>query len=545
MYHRRTAYFPVLFCALLLTAATACSSGSASGTGTGKPRSGGTITYATDQEPDCWDPHTSAQDVTAFLQRPIYDSLVYQAPDGTIEPWLATKWQVGKDGKVYTFELRKDVTFHDGTRLDAAAVKANFDHITAKKTMSQYAAGLLGPYVRTTVKSPYEVAVEFSRPYAPFLQAASTTDLGIESSASLRLGAQKLCSATGSVGSGPFKAGPYVRGQQRVYLKNPAYHWAPKGTAHSGPAWFDSIKVRLIPDDSTRVGALTSGQVDAAGAIPPNQRLTVQRNARLTTVGKQVPGAVDAFYLNTTSPVFSDQRVRQAFQRALDLDSLVQSVFQGANARAWSVLSPTTPNSYDASLERSWPTDRGLANRLLDEAGWTGRDSQGYRTKGGKRLTVTMPVYGKTSLFSQAVQGDLKKVGIFLDIAASTDVAEVSNRLDQGRYDVVETDWESADGDILSRFFLSTETSVGSGHNFAHVAEPEVDRWLRTAQAGQSPAVRAENYAKVQKEVIDRADVVPAYVTTSTIGYGNRVHDLRLGINAWPEFYDTWVESGR
>jgi peptide/nickel transport system substrate-binding protein len=545
MYLRRTAHFAMLFCALSLAAVAGCSSGSTSGTEAGTPHSGGSITYATDEEPDCWDPHTSPQDVTAFLQRPIYDSLVYQTPDGSLEPWLATRWRLSKDGKVYTFELRKDVTFHDGSRLDAPAVKANFDHITAKKTMSQYAAGLLGPYVRTTVKGPYEVAVEFSRPYAPFLQAASTTYLGIASPASLRLGAQKLCAATGSVGSGPFKAGPYVRGQQRVYVKNPAYHWAPKGMGHSGPAWLDSFRVRLIQDDSTRVGALTSGQVDAAGAIPANQRVMVRRNSRLGTLSQQVPGAVDAFFLNTKSPVFSDERVREAFQRALDLDSIVKSVFQGTTVRAWSILSPSTPDSYDRSLERSWPVDRGLANRLLDEAGWTGRDSQGYRTKDGKRLTVTMPVYGKTSLFSQAAQGDLKKVGIFLDIAASTDVAEVSGRLDQGRYDVVESAWGRADGDILSQFFLSTETSVGSGHNFAHVADPRVDRWLKTAQTSRSPKVREQNYAKVQKAVIDRADVVPAYVTTSTVGYNNRVHGLRLGIDAWPEFYDAWVEGGR
>lgn len=545
MYQRRTAHFTVLFCALSLAAAAACSPDATSRTGAAKPHSGGTITYATDQEPDCWDPHTSAQDVTAFLQRPIYDSLVYQAPNGTLEPWLATKWQISKDGRVYTFKLRDDVIFHDGSKLDAPAVKANFDHITAKKTLSQYAAGLLGPYVGTTVKGPYEVAVRFSRPYAPFLQAASTTYLGIASPASLRLGSQKLCAATGSVGSGPFKAGPYVRGQQRAYVKNAAYHWAPQGMGHSGPAWLDSIKIRLIQDDSTRVGALTSGQVDAAGAIPPNQRMLIQKNARLATVSKQVPGAVDAFYLNTKSPVFSDQRVREAFQRALDLNSIVKSVFQGANARAWSILSPTTPNSYDASLERSWPFDRGLANRLLDEAGWTGRDSHGYRTKGGGRLTVTMPVYGKPSLFSQAAQGDLKKVGIYLDIAASTDVAEVSSRLDESRYDVVESAWGSADGDILSQFFLSTESSVGSGHNFAHIADPAVDRWLREAQTSQSPTVRAANYAKVQQAMLSRAAVVPAYVTTSTVGHSKRVHGLRLGIAAWPEFYDTWVGAGR
>ncbi|GAA1522187.1 ABC transporter substrate-binding protein [Sphaerisporangium rubeum] len=522
-------------------AAPANPSGSGA-TGAAEPRAGGAVTHATGKEPDCWDPHASAQDVTAYLQRPVYDSLVYQAPDGKLSPWLATGWKVGADGKEYTFTLRQDVTFHDGGKLDAEAVKANFDHITAKKTQSQYAAGLLGPYEGITVSGPYEVKVRFSRPYVPFLQAASTTFLGIASPASLKAGADKLCAGQ-SVGSGPFKAGDYVRGQQRLYTRNPDYRWGPEATGRTGPAPLDSVKVRFIPEAATRVGALTSGQVDSADGIPATQKALIERDQRLSVLEGQVPGAVDAFYLNTKSPLFSDKRVREAFQRAIDLDALVKSVFQGANARAWSLLSPTTPDSYDASLEGTWPPDRALAERLLDEAGWTGRDAEGYRTKDGRRLSVVAPVYGEASTFSQAVQGDLKKVGIHFDLKASTDATEVSTMLDEGRYDVVELSWARADGDILSHFFFSTESSVGGGHNFAKVADPEVDKWLTGAQTTGEPAERAALYAKVQKWALDNAAAVPAYVTTQTVGFSKKVHGLRLNIASWPEFAAASVEA--
>ncbi|MFD9728012.1 ABC transporter substrate-binding protein [Streptomyces sp. NPDC059072] len=549
MHSRHPARRAVLVSALVLTTATAlaaCSAGEAAtpaAGGAAKPVSGGKLVYATDQEPDCWDPHTSAQDVTAFVQRPVFDSLVYQTPDGELKPWLAKSWRTGEDGKTYTFTLREDVTFHDGTKLDAAAVKANLDHITAKETKSQYAAGLLGPYEGTTVKSPTEVEVRFSRPYAPFLQAVSTTYLGIAAPASLKDGADKLCAGNDAVGSGPFKAGQYTRGQQRAYTRNPGYAWAPEGAGHTGPARLDSFTLRFISEEATRVGALTSGQVDAAGAVPAQQVGVVKRDTKLSLVSKGVPGAVDAFYLNTQSPLFSDLRVRKAFQQALDVDAVVASVFQGAGTRAWSVLSPTTPYSYDKTLEKSRPHDTASAAKLLDEAGWTGRDGEGYRTKDGKTLTVVAPVYGKPSLFSQAVQGDLKKAGIKLDLAASTDAAEVSGRLDSGRYDVVETGWARADGDILSHFFLSTETAEGGGHNFARVADPQVDAWLKEAQAAADPAKRAEAYAKVQRWTLDQAVVVPGYVKQSTVGFNRRVHDLRPSVSAWPEFYGAWVEG--
>ncbi|MFB8206742.1 ABC transporter substrate-binding protein [Streptomyces sp. NPDC056010] len=539
---RRSALLPVL----LLAAVTACSTdGGASSAVPAKPRSGGSLTYAAQQEPDCWDPHTSAQDVTAFVQRPVFDSLVYQTPDGKLEPWLAKSWKTSEGGRTYTFELRDDVTFHDGKHLDAAAVKANFDHITAKATRSQYAAGLLGPYEGTAVKGKYEVEVRFSRPYAPFLQAASTTYLGIASPASLKAGADKLCAGTGSVGSGPFEAGAYTRGQQRGYTRNAAYAWAPKDAGHSGPARLDAFTIRFLTEDATRVGALTSGQVDAAAALPANRIAAVRRDARLDVVTKDVPGAVDTFYLNTKSPLFSDERIRKAFQRSIDLDALVESVFQGTGTRAWSTLSPATPHSYDPALVNSWPYDRALAGRLLDRAGWTGRDAEGYRTKNGERLTVTAPVYGQASVFSQAVQGDLKKAGIDLRLAASTDATAVSAQLDEGRYDVVETSWARGDGDILSSFFLSTESSEGGGHNFARVTDPRVDAWLKKAQAATSPDERAAYYAKVQKWTTDHAAVVPAYVQKASVGVSKKVHGLRLSLSAWPEFYAAWVEAGR
>ncbi|MDJ1137477.1 ABC transporter substrate-binding protein [Streptomyces iconiensis] len=536
---------PSTFVALALLAVTAC--GSSGGTGSSpdavRPRDGGSLTYAESQEPGCWDPHSSSEDSTAFVQRPVFDSLVHQTPDGALEPWLASSWRTGKGGRAYTFTLRRDVIFHDGSRMDAAAVKANFDHITAKTTRSQYAAGLLGPYEGTTVEGTYRVTVRFSRPFEPFLQAASTTYLGIASPASLKAGQAALCAGTGSVGSGPFKAGRYVRGQQRAYARNPRYAWPPQSANHSGPARLNSLTIRFLTDDTTRVGALTSDQVDAVAAIPPHQVGILTRNAQLKTVSKAIPGAVNAFYLNTRSSPFSDPRVRKAFQRAIDFSTLAKAIFQGANSRAWSLLSPSTPNGYAPAEAGRRPYDPRLAARLLDAAGWTGRDAEGYRTKDGDRLTVVAPVYGTASLFTQAVQGALKRAGIHLDVVESADAAEVSTRLSQGRYDVVQTSWARGDGDVLSQFLLSTADPAYGGRNFSALSDPLLDRWLKAAQTARSAKQRTLYYAKIQERVLDEAVAVPAYIPTGSVAHSTRVHGLRLSISAWPEFYEVWVED--
>ncbi|MEU9609695.1 ABC transporter substrate-binding protein [Streptomyces sp. NPDC048057] len=536
---RRAAAPPALV-ALALVAVTACGSGGGIGS---RPRDGGGLTYAESQEPGCWDPHSSSEDSTAFVQRPVFDSLVHQTSDGALEPWLAASWRIHEGGSAYTFTLRRDVTFHDGSRLNAAAVKANFDHITAKSTRSQYAAGLLGPYKGTTVEGTYRVVVRFSRPFEPFLQAASTTYLGIASPASLKAGQAALCAGTDSVGSGPFEAGRYVRGQQRSYTRYSRYAWPPKSAGHPGPARLSSLTIRFITDDTTRMGALTSDQVDAVSAIPPQQVDVLSKNAQLKTVSRAIPGAVNAFHLNTRSRLFSDPRVRKAFQRAIDFSTLTKALFQGATPRAWAPLSPTTPNGYVPDQNGHQAYDPRHAALLLDEAGWTGRDNEGYRTKGGERLTVVAPVFGTAALFTQAVQGALKQAGIDLELAESTDAAEVSTRLSQGRYDVVQTSWARGDADVLSQFFLSTATPANGGRNFSAISDPRIDAWLKAAQSMRSTERRTLYYAKIQQRVLDEAVVVPAYITTGSVAHSKRVHGLRLGISAWPEFHEVWVED--
>jgi peptide/nickel transport system substrate-binding protein len=100
----------------------------------GPPKRGGTVTFGTTGAPDSWDLHVSVSSISAVVLRNVYDSLVYQKPGGTFEPWLAKSYEVSPDGLQYTFVLRDDVTFSDGTKFNAQAVKENFDHIVAPAT---------------------------------------------------------------------------------------------------------------------------------------------------------------------------------------------------------------------------------------------------------------------------------------------------------------------------------------------------------------------------------------------------------------------------
>jgi peptide/nickel transport system substrate-binding protein len=530
--------------------AVGCSSSSDSGgqdvSTSSRPVSGGSVTFAVDTEPVSWDIHVSPQDITGELDRNIFDSLVSQDDTGAFKPWLATSWEAAKDLKTFTFTLRHDVTFTDGTPFNAAAVKANFDRIADPKTKSQYASSLLGPYTGTTVVDPYTVKVNFSAPFAPFLQAASTSYLGFYSPKAIAADAAKFgAGGPALVGTGPFVFSRYTKSQSAELTRNPAYKWAPATAEHQGPAYLDKLVFRFLPEPSVRVGALTSGQVDVARAVPAANVATVEANPRVTIARKKAPGGVYNLFLNASKAPFNDPLVRKAVQRAINIDQDVKTVEFGQYARAWSPLSPSTPG-YDKKLENAWPYDPALANRLLDQAGWTTRDGDGYRTKNGRRLTAEWPQLPAASIrdnraaLGEAFQADLKKVGVQIT-RPTYDTGTYVTRAYGAKEDILDNSWARNEPDVLRLFFNSSGDLKKGGQNATVYSEPQLDKWTNDAAATLDPAARAALYAKTQQRVIDLATVVPVYVPSVLDGVGKKVKGFAFGPTAWSYFYDTWV----
>jgi peptide/nickel transport system substrate-binding protein len=177
------------------------------------------------------DIHSSQLDVASLVLRNTFDSLVAQDANGAFVPWLAQSWTISEDGLQYTFQLREDVTFHDGEPFNAEAVKANFDHVVDPKTASAQSASLIGYaeeggyYIGTEVLGEFEVVVNFRQPYAPFLQGLSLPQLGFYSPKVLAESADDL-KAGGpgiTVGTGPFVLSQYTPNQELIFSANPDY----------------------------------------------------------------------------------------------------------------------------------------------------------------------------------------------------------------------------------------------------------------------------------------------------------------------------------
>lgn len=528
----------VLTCALVVAG---CSSGS----GSPDASSGqSTLTYAIDGgvlASGKMDIHSSAFQTTATVMRNTVDSLVHQKPNGDIVPWLATSWEISPDGLHYTFELRDDVTFQDGEPFDAAAVKANFDHVVAPETASADAASLIGYaaeggyYESTEVVDDFTVRVNFTKPYAPFLQAISTAKLGFYSPAVLETKAGQLAAGGPgiSVGTGPYTMTEYVPNQKIVFTANPDYNWAPEGSEHQGPATINTLVFRILTESSVRTGALTSGEVQVAGSIAAN---TVSQIGDGFTIKKiPSPGLPYSLFINQKHGVFSDLAVRQAFAAAINMDVDVESVYQGQSKRAWSILTPATPNAYDPSLENSLAYDAEKANDLLDEAGWTGLDADGYRTKDGKRLSVNWiawtPVSDANASFAVAVQADLKKVG-FEVIRDDYEVAKYYELYEQRDFDLSDWSFPSVDADVLRAHLYSDGYKNGSS-----LSDPTVDALLDEAVATTDPADREKLYQQLQQWNAKNLAVIPVLVPSSTTAYSTSVTGLVFDLYGQPLFY--------
>jgi peptide/nickel transport system substrate-binding protein len=517
----------------------------ANGGAAAAPVAGGTLRFAINTETNCLDPHQSPADVAGFFTRPILDSLVALGSDGTIYPWLATKWSVSKDQKTYSLTLRDDVTFSNGEKFDAAAVKANLDHIVAPTTKSQLAAGTIAAYTGTTVVDPTHVKVAFSRPSSRFLETAATAYLGIEAPSTLKQSPDKLCAKV--VGSGPFVSDAGYLPQKGIsYVKNPKYAWGPGNAKHQGAAHLDAIDVSIITENSSRLGALTSGQIDAIASVPPVNVKQLKGNDAFQIQTVQAPGGNYNYYPNTQKGVFADVRVREAFRAGIDWQTIVNKLYFGVFTPAKGPLSVATVG-YDRSVESAYSYDPAKANALLDQAGWSARDAEGYRTKDGKRLVLTHPflkayVREQRDVLADQIQAAAKQIGIEVK-NENVDINAYLKRAGEGDYDLGDFSWQRASPDALRTLFSKANIATGGGFgtNLGRYDNPAVEQELTAALATDDKAQQTTFYAQAQQQITKDAAVFPVYAFSYVLGSTSKLHGVEFEPQAYPIFYDAWL----
>jgi peptide/nickel transport system substrate-binding protein len=519
----------------------------AAGTARAEPPHGGIIRYGHEQEPPCL---YAGWVQAGYIQRQYADNLVARDHDGRVVPWLATEWTVSPDHKTYVFKIKPDVKFTDGTVLDANAIVYNFNrwfsndpdktNRNAKLYVYEYISSITAP-------DPLTLKIEISRPYQPLLTVLTTYFFGILSPAALEKGPKEACEKP--VGSGPFYVEQWNRGQNVILKRNPNYNSAPATAHHQGPAYVDGIVWKFLKDDTVRYGSLVSGGSDAIYDIPAVD--WDEAKSRFSVIQDITGGTPTRLQLNTAIAPFDDVRVRQAFAYVSDRRKAVDVSFHGSTPyNGNGALSISTPEALK-DLAASYPFDPAAANRLLDQAGWTGRTRDGTRTKGGKPLTVRV-LYAAGALITsdgiqvlQILQDQARDAGF--DVMLKP-IPQADWFAGKGRgptdYDAQPAYWVASSAEILKISWRPDQGGVVNANNASRFQPPEL--WTKIEEADRTfdDKRRLALYDDAQRIIIDNAAVVGLFPLTVSIASQPKLKDIWISSPvSEPVFHDAYFEQ--
>lgn len=538
----------------LALALSSCSSGGASSqesqeqaalTGSAtEPVQGGVLEYGHLQEPNCIFGGWIQENFTA---RQVLDNLVSATEDGSVVPWIATEWSVSEDRTVWTLNLRDDVHFTDGTRLDAEAVAYNFDYWMDGGNGTA-AAHLGGFYDHSEVVDADTVEIHLSAPFAPFLSTISQSYFGLQSPTALQTRTTEE-NCTEPIGSGPFTVKDWKRGEYIEFERNEDYDWAPENARHQGPAHLQGIRWNIVPDGTSRYGSLLAGEMDAIGEIPAVNIAEARQRYDFTQY--ITPGRPMVINLNTERGIFTDQAVRQALSHATDREANIESAFLGTVPFEPSgYLSQSTPD-YDEDAAQQYPFDLDKANALLDGAGWTGRAEDGTRLKDGKRLQVKI-VYGLNTIVTpdgntaiQNFQEQARAAGFDIELRPLTPSENFSGAYSTpDSYDGSVGYWTSPHAGILNINFRPSTEEEPNGANTTFLDDRQVFTTIQEAlQAPTAEEVTAK-FSEAQYQLSELAPAIGLYAQTNTLAVSDRVSGLWLEpAQGGPIFHDAHFTS--
>jgi peptide/nickel transport system substrate-binding protein len=428
------------------------------------------------EDPDMLDPTMARTFVGRIVFSALCDKLIDVDEKLNYVPQLATSYQWSADGKALTMKLRSDVTFHDGEKFDAAAVKFNIER---HKTMQgSNRSGELRPVTSVDVIDPTTVRLNLSAPFTPLL--ASLADrAGMMVSPKAAQNSTNFASAP--VCSGPFKFVERVA-QDRIVFEKYAGYWN-KAAIH-----FDRVIYTPIPDATVRLANLRSGQLDFVERVASSDIAKLATDPRfkvskITEIGYQGItinlGKSDKAQAN---PLGRDNRVREAFELSLDRQGIVQVVMDG-EAVAGNQWVPPSSSFYTKSNPVP-QRDVAKAKALLKEAGIP-----------NPSFTLMTPTTSDAQKIAQVVQAMAKEAGFDVKIQ-STEFATSLNLADKGDFDAYVLAWSGRadpDGNIYS--FMACKQPL----NYSGYCKPEVDALLNEARSKQSVADRLKIYEQVNK----------------------------------------------
>jgi peptide/nickel transport system substrate-binding protein len=454
----------------------------------------GTLVVGLVAEPVNLDPPQVTDLNSNRVGRRIVETLVTFPDESTqVVPGLAESWTISKDGLQYTFKLRRGITFHDGTPLNAEAVKfsierqINPNHPAYKLGKYPFANYFFGNVKAVEVLSDERVAFLLNEPRASFLAVLTSGAASIVSPTAVMKWGPDYPSHP--VGTGPFRFASWDRGQRVVLEKNPGY-W-------KYPVKVERVIYRPIVEDQARLTELLTGGLDLIVGVPADNVSPLEKNPKITLL-KQVGAHVWYLGMNNQKKPFDDKRVRQALNYAVNKDAIVNDVLKGTGSPSRGPVLPGTWGA-DGAL-KAYPYDPDRAKKLLAEAGYP----NGFTT------TLWVPESGSGMqapvAMSTVMQSNLKAVGVNVSLQTMEWGAYLA-KLRSKEQELFALSWMAGteDPDMVMYPLLHSSQWTPVGPNRALYKNARFDALLTQARVTTDQAKRAQLYKEAQRILIDDA----------------------------------------
>lgn len=460
-----------------------------------------TMTVATVADVLQFDPTDIGDEVTSYVVQNVYEHLVARSNKGEYIPALAVSWK--NEGKSWTFKLRPNVKFHDGSAFNASVVKWHFERVLKDPAAPVRYRKQFGEIIKSIdVIDPLTVRFNMLKPNAAFLDLVITSNGGfiISKANAEKVGASGI--AKTMIGTGAFKFKRWVTGQ-RVELEANKEYWGfkPKIT---------SLNFRPIPESNTQVIELQTGGVQLITKIGQEDVKTIQadKNLRLAATPAY---KVRFLNLNASKAPLNDIKVRKALHYALDIPTIVGAlVGELATPSQHGIVPNASWAKPSQSVWKVYPYDTSKALALLADAGW--KNQGGKLMKDGTQLQLNMYTpngrYFMDKEISEVIRNQLGRLGINVKLTV-LEWGPYQEMLKGGQYDMAFLGWNQSTGE--PSIFTDPLTNTSGRANYSKLSDKQLDALLDQAVAVTSKASRQKVYTKVLDRITDLAWYLPLY----------------------------------
>lgn len=441
------------------------------------PKMGGELRLARDADSSTMDLTTSTANLDIWVGINIFDTLVRFSDDGkTIVPGLAERWEASKDGKTYTFFLRPNLKFSDGTPLTATDAAFAIDRARSAKEAAW--SWTLAAVDKVETPSDRTVRVRLKNRWSPILSDLALFDTGVYPKAYFeKVGASGM--AGKPLGSGPFYMAEWKRGDYILLKKNPNYYDAKN-------VKLDAVRLLVVPDDNTRVLKLLAGEVDAIGFVPFSRITELQSNSDVNMI-LNTSTRTDYLMINNARKPLGDVKVRQAISLAIDRNSILKTALFGHGESASSFL-PKGAIAWDTTL-KPYPFDPGRALQLMKESS----APTGFTT----RLLISAGDVTWNQV-ATLIKEQLRIIGVTVNIQ-QIDPGQLIPTQDKGEYDISLQYWTNdiIDPDELVSFAI--DYTQGGKSFFTNYKNDNVSKLAQQARLEPDQAKREQLYRQIQR----------------------------------------------